>query len=355
LSLSLSRSVTLPSLMADQLLSTATHHHTLPENYVRPESQRPRLTQVITDASIPIIDLGSPDKAQIISRIGQACQSYGFFQVVNHGIDTELMVKMMTTGLEFFRLPSEEKAKLYSDDPSKKIRLSTSFNVKKELVHNWRDYLRLHCYPLEEYVPGWPSNPSSFKEVVSTYCQQVRGLGFRLLGAISLSLGLEEDFIERALGEQEQHMAINYYPKCPEPELTYGLPAHTDPNALTVLLQDSDVAGLQVLRDGKWMAVDPKPSALVINIGDQLQALSNGRYNSVWHRAVVNSNKERMSVASFLCPCNNVIISPPEELVSEGSPATYRRYTYDEYYKKFWSRNLDGEHCLELFKREKAF
>lgn len=107
--------------------------------------------------------------------------------------------------------------------------------------------------------------------MVSTYCQQVRGLGFRLLGAISLSLGLEEDFIERALGEQEQHMAINYYPKCPEPELTYGLPAHTDPNALTVLLQDSDVAGLQVLRDGKWMAVDPKPSALVINIGDQLQ------------------------------------------------------------------------------------
>ncbi|RWV85468.1 hypothetical protein GW17_00052741 [Ensete ventricosum] len=194
------------------------------------------------------------------------------------------MVKMMATCLEFFRLPPEEKAKLYSDDPSKKIRLSTSFNVKKELVHNWRDYLRLHCYPLEEYVPGWPSNPSSFnlffllllllpprREVVSAYCKEVRQLGFRLLGAISQSLGLEEDHIERALGEQEQHMAINYYPKCPEPELTYGLPAHTDPNALTILLQDSDVAGLQVLRDSKWMAVDPKPTALVINIGDQLQ------------------------------------------------------------------------------------
>ena len=75
----------------------------------------------------------------------------------------------------------------------------------------------------------------------------------------------------KVLGEQEQHMAVNYYPKCPEPELTYGLQAHTDPNALTVLLQDPNVAGLQVLKDGKWIAVNPQPDALVINIGDQLQ------------------------------------------------------------------------------------
>ena len=107
--------------------------------------------------------------------------------------------------------------------------------------------------------------------MVSTYCGEVRKLGFRLLGLISLSLGLEEDYIERVLGEQEQHMAINYYPECPEPELTYGLPAHTDPNALTILLQDEHVAGLQVLREGRWFAVDPYPDAFVINIGDQLQ------------------------------------------------------------------------------------
>jgi isopenicillin N synthase-like dioxygenase len=91
---------------------------------------------------------------------------------------------------------------------------------------------------------------------------------------ISLSLGLEEDYIEKALGEQEQHMAVNYYPQCPEPELTYGLPKHTDPNALTVLLQDPSVAGLQVLKDGgRWIAVNPRPNAFVINLGDQLQVI----------------------------------------------------------------------------------
>lgn len=81
-----------------------------------------------------------------------------------------------------------------------------------------------------------------------------------------------------------------------------------------------------------------------------MQALSNGRYRSVWHRAIVDSNKERISVASFLCPANDAVIAPAKELTSEESPAIYRSFTYDEYYRKIWSRDLDGEHCLELFK-----
>ncbi|KAL6589248.1 hypothetical protein ACP70R_013117 [Stipagrostis hirtigluma subsp. patula] len=336
--------------MADhQLISTAAHD-TLPGSYVRPEAQRPRLGEVVPDADIPVVDLADPDRAAVVARIGDACRTHGFFQVLNHGVPVELMMSVLSVAYEFFRLPPEEKAKLYSDDPAKKIRLSTSFNVRKETVHNWRDYLRLHCHPLEQFVPEWPDNPPSFREIVSAYCKEVRELGFRLYGAISESLGLEEEYIKKALGEQEQHMAVNFYPKCPEPELTYGLPAHTDPNALTILLMDQQVGGLQVLNQGRWIAVNPRPNALVINIGDQLQALSNGRYRSVWHRAVVNSDRPRMSVASFLCPCSDVLLGPAAKLVGDDSPAVYRNYTYAEYYSKFWSRNLDQEHCLELFR-----
>lgn len=84
-------------------------------------------------------------------------------QVTSHGVPPELMINMLRVAKEFFSLPVEEKMKLYSDDPTKTIRLSTSFNVRKEQVHNWRDYLRLHCYPLDQYIPQWPSNPPSFK------------------------------------------------------------------------------------------------------------------------------------------------------------------------------------------------
>lgn len=322
----------------------------LPRNYIRPESERPKLSEVSECENVPVIDLGCGDRNLIISQIGDACREYGFFQVINHGVSKEAVDSIVSVAHEFFSLPVEEKMKLYSDDPSKTMRLSTSFNVKKETVHNWRDYLRLHCYPLDKYVPEWPSNPSSFKDVVSNYCKEVRELGFRLQEAISESLGLEKDTMKNILGEQGQHMAVNYYPACPEPELTYGLPAHTDPNALTILLQDLQVAGLQVLKNGKWLSVKPHPDALVINIGDQIQSLSNGEYKSVWHRAVVNAKKARLSVASFLCPCDSANISAPKELTRGDEPTIYRDFTYAEYYKKFWSRNLDQEHCLELFK-----
>ena len=79
--------------------------------------------------------------------------------------------------------------------------------------------------------------------------------------------------MEKALGKQGQHMAINYYPPCPQPDLTLGLPGHKDPNAITILLQDT-VPGLQVLRDGKWLAVNPLPNTLIINIGNQIEVCS---------------------------------------------------------------------------------
>lgn len=106
---------------------------------------------------------------------------------------------------------------------------------------------------------------------MTNYCKEVRELGFRIEEYISESLGLEKDYIKNVFREQGQHMAVNYYPPCPEPDLTFGLPGHTDPNALTILLQDLEVTGLQVLKDGKWLAVNPQPDAFVINIGDQLQ------------------------------------------------------------------------------------
>ncbi|KAI4325031.1 hypothetical protein MLD38_030462 [Melastoma candidum] len=337
--------------METLLISTGTRHTSLPDSYVRPEHDRPRPEDISPCKDVPIVDLGCGDRPRIVQEIAAACMHFGFFQVIGHGVPGEAVEGMLGVAASFFELPMEEKMKLYSDDPSRTTRLSTSFNVKKEAVHNWRDYLRLHCHPLEKYVPEWPNNPPSFKEVVSNYCKEVRRLGYKIEELISESLGLDKDTVKDVLGDaQGQHMAVNFYPPCPRPDLTYGLPGHTDPNALTVLLQDSRVPGLQVLKDGKWLAVRPIPGAFVINIGDQLQALSNGKYKSVWHRAVVNGDVSRISVASFLCPENNAMISPPKSLVEAGSGAVYRDFTYAEYYAKFWSRNLDQEHCLELFR-----
>ncbi|KAK8702365.1 hypothetical protein V6N13_020721 [Hibiscus sabdariffa] len=299
----------------------------VPPNFIRSESDRPNLHEVISDHSIPVVDLQhleGPNRSTVVKAIGQACQNYGFFQVKNHGVSNEVIDKLMRVSKEFFHLPESERLKNYSDDPMKTTRLSTSFNVRTENVSSWRDYLRLHCYPLEDYVHEWPTNPPSFREDTAEYCNNTRRLALRLLEAISESLDLEKDYINSALGKHAQHMAINYYPPCPEPELTYGLPGHADPNAITILLQD-DVPGLQVL--------------------------SNDRYKSVLHRAVVNCKAERISIPTFYCPSPDAMIRAAPQLIDPVQhPSIYRNFTYSEYYDMFWKRGLNAETCLDMFK-----
>ncbi|KAF7843738.1 protein DMR6-LIKE OXYGENASE 2-like [Senna tora] len=312
----------------------------VPSNFVRPIGDRPNLQDVQScDASsIPLIDLRDLDGPSRPDTVR------------NHGVEEEVVEKMVDVSREFFRLPESERMKNYSDDPSKTTRLSTSFNVKTEKVSNWRDFLRLHCHPLEDFVHEWPSNPPSFREEVGEYCRKMRGLSMRLVEAISESLGLERDYINKALGQHGQHMAINYYPPCPEPELTYGLPGHADPNVITILLQDR-VPGLQVLKDAKWLAVNPIPNTFTVNIGDQIQVISNNRYKSVLHRAVVNCEKERMSIPTFYCPSPDALIGPaPQLIVHPHHPPLYRNFPYSEYYEKFWNRGLSKETCVDMFK-----
>lgn len=179
----------------------------------------------------------------------------------------------------------------------------------------------------------------------------VRALALQVLEAVSESLGLGREHIGEALGAHAYHMAINYYPLCPQPELTYGLPAHKDPNAVTVLLQDGGAPGLHVLRgDGRWAAVASSRYTPVINIGDQVEVISNGRYRSALHCTVVNADAERISVASFYCPSPDAIVAPWDALVTDDRPPLCRSYEYTEYYDKFWAVGLNSASCIDRFK-----
>ncbi|MBA0854182.1 hypothetical protein Goshw_027205 [Gossypium schwendimanii] len=96
---------------------------------------------------------------------------------------------------------------------------------------------------------------------------------------------------------------FNYYPKCPNLELTVGVSRHSDVSTLTILLQD-EIGGLFVRgNDGdNWIDVPPIKGSLVINVGDALQIISNGKYRSVEHRVVANGSKNRISIPIFVNP-----------------------------------------------------
>ncbi|KAJ6423100.1 hypothetical protein OIU84_024101 [Salix udensis] len=155
----------------------------IPSGYIRPISDRPNLSDVqISHDSIPLIDLhglDGPSRSLVIKQISQACENDGFFQVKNHGIPEEMIGKITNIARQFFKLPESERLKTYSDDPTKTTRLSTSFNVNSEKISSWRDFLRLHCYPLEDYMHEWPCNPPSFRRDVAEYCTSIRGLVLR--------------------------------------------------------------------------------------------------------------------------------------------------------------------------------
>jgi salicylic acid 3-hydroxylase len=84
-------------------------------------------------------------------------------------VDEKVIKSTLEVAKEFFTMPAEYRQGLYSDDPTLAVRLSTSFNVEKEKVYNWRDFLRHHCYPLEDYINDWPSEPSNYRYILKTH------------------------------------------------------------------------------------------------------------------------------------------------------------------------------------------
>lgn len=108
------------------------------------------------------------------------------------------------------------------------------------------------------------------RNVVEEYSEQMKLLCQKLMAMISESLGLQSSSIEDAVGEFYQNITVSYYPPCPQPELTLGLQSHSDMGAVTLLIQD-DVGGLEVLKDGEWVTVQPLSDAIVVILADQTE------------------------------------------------------------------------------------
>lgn len=165
----------------------------------------------------------------------------------------------------------------------------------------------------------------------------MKELAGRLMHLILLSLGLTEEDISwagpiRDSGDLTTVIQLNSYPACPEPDRAVGLAAHTDSSLLTVLHQSS-TSGLQVLRPdpARWVTVPPLPGVLIVHVGDLSHILSNGRFRSVLHRAVVNRTHQRLSVAYICGPPAHVKVSPMDKLLGPSQAPAYREVTWPEY------------------------
>ncbi|KZV46815.1 1-aminocyclopropane-1-carboxylate oxidase 5-like [Dorcoceras hygrometricum] len=275
--------------------------------------------------AIPVIDfskLSGDERSKTLAQIAICCEEWGFFQLINHGISEDLLERVKKVASEcykFERQPGFENSK-----PVNLLKELVEKKSEESLVESidWEDVFLL----TEENHDEWPSKTPGFKETMREYRAELKKLAIKVMEVMDENLGLPKGYINKAFsggGEKEEEDSaffgtkVSHYPPCPRPDKVNGLRAHTDAGGVILLFQDDEVSGLQILKDGVWIDVQPIKNAIVINTGDQIEVLSNGKYKSVWHRVLALPEGNRRSIASFYNPSFKAIIEPAKELVPE--------------------------------------
>ncbi|KAI3680870.1 hypothetical protein L6452_35647 [Arctium lappa] len=327
---------------------------TVPHHYVQ-EHREPTFVPNGSSPmqSIPVIDMndlimgGSNTKENLLS----ACHEWGIFQLVNHGVDKSLVEKMKKEMVEFFKIPIEEKMKYQLKGGEYEGYGQTILHAQDQKV-DWADRFYMITNPLHMRKSNLlPEFPPLLRDTLEKYLLELQKLGMSLFSLIGQAVDIDKEEMLEIFEDGMQSVRMTYYPPCPQPDLVIGLTPHSDAAGITILLQVNDVDGLQVKKDGIWIPVNFLPDAFIVNVGDILEILSNGVFNSIEHRAIVNATKERMSLAMFFNPKLEANVGPSKSLItSTRNPPLYKTMVMEQYLKEFFSRKLNGKAFLKKMK-----
>ncbi|WOL14549.1 gibberellin 2-beta-dioxygenase 1-like [Canna indica] len=293
---------------------------------------------------IPAIDLSAPGAAEAVVK---ACEDFGFFKVVDHGVPMELMRRLEAEAVKFFAMPQADKEKSGPANPfgygSKRIGPNGDIG--------WVEYLlfAVTSDPLSHTSMAFLEEPSasSLRSALSDYLRALKKLAVQVLELMAEGLKIEarDAFSKLVMDEQSDGIfRLNHYPKFPLLErlncsLT-GFGEHTDPQIISIL-RSNNSTGLQIaLKDGSWVSVPSDQASFYINVGDSLQVLTNGRFRSVKHRVLANGIKSRVSMIYFLGAAAAEKIAPLAEVMGEGEQSKYKEFTWGEYKKAAYTTRL---------------
>ncbi|XP_027341601.1 protein SRG1-like [Abrus precatorius] len=330
----------------------------VPQRYIQPQHEN---VVVISEEAnrrleIPVIDMQSllsrESDSSELTKLHLACKDWGFFQLINHGVSSSLVEKVKLEIEDFFNLPMSEKRKLWQS-PQHMEGFGQAFVVNEDQKLDWGDMFYMTTFPKQLRMPNlFPHLPLPFRDTIELYSQELKNLAMVIIAHLEKALKMEEMEIMNLFEDMRQSMRMNYYPPCPQPEKVIGLAPHSDGVGLTILLQVNEVEGLQIKKDGMWVPIKPLPNAFIVNVGEILEIITNGIYQSVEHRATVNSEKERLSIATFCNPNQEVEVGPGASLITEQTAAQYKRIRMEEYFKGLFARKLDGKSYLYTLRVE---
>lgn len=295
-------------------------------------------------STLPIIDisaLGGDDTRLIreaADEMGRAAREVGFFYITGHGVDLNLIEHAYKTAEAFFALPDQVKRASYIGD-SLNHRGYVPFTEKgdyaDEVNRNYEAFDLALDLPQDDpdYLAGnlllgpnvWPMM-DRFKETVSAYYTAISSVGMAICSALELHLDLIPGELTRQMSKPISQLRLLHYvrARATTNKHSVNMGAHTDYECLTLLHQRQK--GLQVMtRNNVWIDVPVIPEAYLVNIGDMMQAWTNGAFRSTPHR-VLNLSAERYSMPYFVAANHDAMIKPFDSLINAENPPQYEGF-----------------------------
>jgi isopenicillin N synthase-like dioxygenase len=287
-------------------------------------------------ATLPVLSLAD-DPARFSAEIGESFRAFGFALVKDHGMDPALIARAWRLTAELFALPEAEKRRYFVEGLAG-ARGYTPFRTEiakgaaetdlKEFWHVGRNLPAQH--PLAASMPPnvWPERPRGFREAFEPLFSEFDRVGAAILSCIAMHLGLAPGWFDSVIGEGNSVLRLLRYP--PVSDVKGGAiraGAHEDINLITLLL-GAEEAGLELLsKSGEWLPVAPPAGALVVNIGDMLQRLTNHVLPSTTHRVRNPSGDRarhsRYSMPFFLHPRSDFRIRTLPQCIGPANPDRY--------------------------------
>ncbi|XP_027170525.1 1-aminocyclopropane-1-carboxylate oxidase 1-like [Coffea eugenioides] len=307
--------------------------------------------------NFPVINmknLNGDKRASTMDIIKDACENWGFFELVNHGIPHEMMdtVERLTKG--HYKKCMEQRFK-------ELVASKALEGVQVEITNmDWESTFFLRHLPVSN-ISQVPDLDEEYRTIMKEFAVRLEKLAEELLDLLCENLGLEKGYLKKAFyGSKGPNFGtkVSNYPPCPKPELIKGLRPHTDAGGVILLFQDDKVSGLQLLKGDQWVDVPPMKHSIVVNLGDQLEVITNGKYKSVLHRVIAQTDGNRMSLASFYNPGNDAVIYPAPAVLekeAEERKEVYPKFVFDDYMKLYAGLKFQAkEPRFELMKNVEA-
>jgi isopenicillin N synthase-like dioxygenase len=296
-------------------------------------------------AEVPALSLATQasDPDGFARAFGGSFERFGFAIVADHGIAQDLIARAWDETAKLFALPDEEKRR-YTPFKTEIAKGASAVDLK-EFWHVGRELPAGHRYSDVMAANVWPERPEGFRDTFIELFAAFDRAGDRLLSAIARHLGLAPDWFDPAVKDGNSVLRLLHYPPIPADAEGVRAGAHEDINLITLLL-GADEAGLELLdRDtGRWLAVKPPEGAMVVNVGDMLQRLTNHVLPSTTHR-VVNPPPERRGHSRYSMP---FFLHPAPDFLIETLPGTITAENPNRYPTPITAHDYLHERLVEI-------